>query len=178
MRTCEYCGASYTSKVNRPTKWCSPICGQRGRAAEAGRAARPPAVVAGQRKCTSCLVVKPVSEFHHRTRRGGAPIPRCKDCTAAYMRARTQTDAFREQRYQKKYGVTLAWYEETLAAQGGVCAICQRPETGAGRSERLNIDHCHTTGKARGLLCFHCNSAIGHLQDNTEWMARAITYVQ
>lgn len=59
-------------------------------------------------------------------------------------------------------------------AQGGVCKICRRPET---QRKRLAVDHCHTTGAVRGLLCITCNAEIGHLLDDPEIIRRAADYV-
>lgn len=72
------------------------------------------------------------------------------------------------------YNVTPAWYEATLQAQGGLCAICKQPQTAkhhSGTIRKLFIDHNHATGSARGLLCLKCNSSIGHIEKNR---ARAV----
>ena len=66
----------------------------------------------------------------------------------------------------RKYGITLEQYNQMLDAQGGVCAICKKPETAKGNhgtARELAVDHCHDTGKVRGLLCSQCNTAIGKL---------------
>jgi hypothetical protein len=66
-------------------------------------------------------------------------------------------------------------YKAIFAAQNGACAICQgRPK--AGRS--LDIDHCHTSGKVRGLLCGKCNKAIGGFADNPELLRTAADYLE
>ena len=74
-----------------------------------------------------------------------------------------------------KYGMTLEDFEALLAKQEGVCAACGKPETRlAGRGKLnlkprpLSVDHNHTTGEVRGLLCFSCNLALGHLEDNLD----------
>jgi hypothetical protein len=59
-----------------------------------------------------------------------------------------------------KDGITLAEYKVRLARQGGGCAICRR--TGA----RFHVDHCHLTGRVRGILCQCCNHAIGLIRGN------------
>jgi hypothetical protein len=55
--------------------------------------------------------------------------------------------------YRSRLGLTQADYDRLLAAQGGVCAICERPP----KTRRLHVDHDHKSGKVRGLLCFTCN---------------------
>jgi hypothetical protein len=93
-------------------------------------------------------------------------------------------EANREFMYKKNYqGMTIAAYEQMLAAQGGVCAICKRPErhtdnTGTGRLRNLNVDHDHTTNEVRGLLCSACNQAIGLLEDNLDYVMNAGIYLE
>jgi len=64
---------------------------------------------------------------------------------------------------KKKYGITQSEYLEILVAQNYVCAVCKRDEV---RDAALAVDHCHVTGKIRGLLCTKCNTAIGLLDDS------------
>lgn len=69
---------------------------------------------------------------------------------------------------KKKFGITLEEYEALFVAQGGVCAICHRPETSRYRDtvRLMAVDHNHETQKIRGLLCSWCNLAIGYLKDD------------
>lgn len=78
------------------------------------------------------------------------------------------------------YGITLAQYDEMLAEQGGKCAICRGAEPGARwkGSPYFSVDHCHTTGKVRGLLCAECNKGLGHFKDETISLIRAAEYVR
>lgn len=64
--------------------------------------------------------------------------------------------------------------------QGDLCAICGRPETRKQRGviQALSIDHCHSTGRFRGLLCEACNKVLGFMEDNPERLQRAIDYLQ
>ena len=75
-------------------------------------------------------------------------------------------DAERGRHLMREYGITLEQYAEMEAKQGGLCAICKQPETQErkGVKYRLAVDHCHKTGKVRGLLCFKCNSAMGSFE--------------
>ena len=81
-----------------------------------------------------------------------------------------------------EYGITLVEYEVLLAKQNGVCAICQQPEKTLDKKSnslrRLAVDHCHTTSKIRGLLCFYCNTGIGKFGDNPQLIERAAEYVR
>jgi Recombination endonuclease VII len=75
---------------------------------------------------------------------------------------------------RKKYGITLEQYQAMLEKQNGVCAVggehCK-----SGRA--LSVDHDHTTGKLRGLLCGNCNRGIGYLQDDPELIRAALEYI-
>ena len=74
---------------------------------------------------------------------------------------------------KKKYSITVEDYTRMSEEQGGVCWICKRTtDTG-----NLHIDHCHETGKVRGLLCGKCNRAIGCLDHSPELLKRAIEYL-
>lgn len=81
----------------------------------------------------------------------------------------------RSKRLQVRYGLTAEQYDAALAKQDGGCAICRLPSRDG---RRLAVDHCHYTGKLRGLLCFHCNTAIGNLGDSAEKVARAVEYLR
>jgi hypothetical protein len=104
---------------------------------------------------------------------------------AAYMKEWRQKqleaneDYFRDADYQKRYGVSLEWYNQKLAEQGGNCAIHGGPETTRikGKVIRLAVDHCHITGKARGLLCKECNGAIGQLHHDPARATAAAEYL-
>lgn len=82
----------------------------------------------------------------------------------------------------KLYGLSEQQYADMLAAQGGVCAICDQDEPSAhgrtGKQFRLSVDHCHVTGRIRGLLCQKCNRAIGLLGDDAELLRKAIEYLE
>jgi hypothetical protein len=87
----------------------------------------------------------------------------------------------REFQMRALYGVTPQQYAALLERQGDVCAICQRPETRTdktGNVYRLSVDHCHETGRVRGLLCRACNSGIGLFSDDDDRLERAARYLR
>jgi len=87
---------------------------------------------------------------------------------------RKHPDKARNQQLKRDYGITLEEYNERLEFQGGVCAICKCPPTGR---FQLAVDHCHSTGMIRGLLCSFCNHGIGNFRDDVERLASAISYL-
>jgi len=76
---------------------------------------------------------------------------------------------------QKRYGITIKDYKQLEMAQGGRCAICGGPPSGRGR---LHLDHNHSTGRIRGLLCSTCNVGIGGLRDSTDLLMAAVEYLK
>lgn len=88
-------------------------------------------------------------------------------------------DYFRDKDLQKNYGVNMAWYNAEFEKQNGVCAICFKPETAIikGKLLPLSVDHCHDTGKVRGLLCRRCNNGIGHMKHDVRLLQNAINYL-
>lgn len=106
----------------------------------------------------------------------------CKNCLAdrqrKYRKKRTpeywQTKD-RKYTIKKLYGLSVEDVEAMDARQGGVCAICATPPTSA---KYLHIDHCHSTGKVRGLLCNGCNRALGFINDRPEVAEAAARYLR
>lgn len=116
----------------------------------------------------------------------------CKVCTAKLQKAKnSNTKEYRSEyarnkrvvnpeyfyKYEKKrrfsrYGITEDIYDDMLSEQDNECSICKNEFT-----KRPHIDHCHTTGVVRGLLCGQCNTALGLFKDSEENLANAIKYL-
>jgi hypothetical protein len=79
-------------------------------------------------------------------------------------------DYYADRALQNKYGVSLAEKAAMYEAQGGLCLICKE-------ADATELDHCHTSGEIRGLLCIPCNTAIGLLKDDPARMLRAAEYI-
>ena len=75
----------------------------------------------------------------------------------------------------KEFGLTIEDYDQMLLKQGEVCKICEKQ---CSSGKRLAVDHCHTTGKVRGLLCSRCNQGLGHFQDDSGRLLIAAAYLQ
>jgi hypothetical protein len=89
----------------------------------------------------------------------------CNICT----NARSRNNALKRQ-----YGIGQGEYEAILTQQGGVCSICGELPSG---DKSLSVDHCHTTGDVRGLLCGKCNMGIGLFSDDLDLLASAASYL-
>lgn len=76
-----------------------------------------------------------------------------------------------------RYGITLEDYNRMFEQQERKCAIC-RNDFGTEIKNRPHVDHDHSTGKVRGLLCHGCNNGLGSFQENVDKMAAAIAYLQ
>lgn len=104
---------------------------------------------------------------------------------AAYMRdysrkMRAANPDYHKSAFLKRhYGITIEQYNGMLASQSGCCAICLKPESNEirGKVVALAVDHCHTSGKVRALLCSSCNTALGLFNDDVELLAKARGYV-
>lgn len=130
-----------------------------------------------QRECRACGESKPLAQFHRHPRGKYGRNSKCKTCSAARSKIRyaqnreARIDAMRVLRYGLKPGE----YDAMLAAQGGVCALCDQVcPTG----RRLAVDHDHATGAVRGLLCQFCNQGLGFFRDDTSLLLRAIEYLE
>jgi len=84
-------------------------------------------------------------------------------------------------RLKKVYGITEETYNQAWKDQGHACFICHRdPREFKGKKWQHNpcVDHCHETGKIRGLLCRNCNTHISRwLRDDPNMTARVIEYL-
>lgn len=110
-------------------------------------------------------------EFDFTTREGRIAYQReRRKATPHLEKARALRDSF---------SLSLEEYQEMLDRQNGKCAICDQPETHMrnGKLKALAVDHCHSTGRIRGLLCSDCNTGIGKLKDSPEVLLSAIRYL-
>ncbi len=145
------------------------------------------------KRCPRCGQVKSKKEFYLRRSteyRQARLESSCKECQKAVQKVRRErygkgdqsVISFRAGKGSERLFISRTAYNRMLEQQGGVCAICQQPETTMHRKSgvvhRLSIDHDHITGVVRGLLCRRCNLAVGLLRDDPEHMWRTIEYLQ
>lgn len=148
-----------------------------------------PSKVDGQVITSGCLGMKPDSEVSVMTRWRRDNPERALDYQRKYE-SENREDINRKRRaYRKrnpnicraqwlrqKCGVSLEWYDAKFDEQEGKCAICGAPSSS--KQKRLAVDHCHTTGNNRGLLCFRCNTVLEKVESMPDFFERAVEYLK
>lgn len=132
--------------------------------------------------CSRCGVEKALVEFrkHKGTKSGyGAQCAPCWNDYKIQWRKNNRDKQVQQNHRErlKRYGLTQEEFDLLSKEQGGLCPICLTDQGTDGDGE-WSIDHCHETGRVRGLLCGQCNRAIGLLRDDTASLARAIAYLE
>lgn len=126
--------------------------------------------------CTICgLLKKYPDDFYQGQGR------QCRSCKYERYKHWYKTPrgkyVIRRHNLKRLFGITPEQYDRLLAKQSGVCAICGRhPDPSEPR--RFHVDHCHSTGRVRGILCGQCNSGIGKLKDDPALLERAAAYLR
>lgn len=139
--------------------------------------------------CRLCNIELPVSRFSIRDKNKGTLRTECKTCLANERKKSPRHGMWHKENKEKvtnynmklglkrNYGMSYQEYVDLLDAQGGMCAICGTDKF-MGVGKRAHVDHCHATGKVRGLLCNLCNVGIGALKENTETLRNALDYIE
>ena len=129
------------------------------------------------RECVKCNEDLSLKHFYFRiNEKSGTKYyhSRCIKCFNVY-----DYNSDKNSKLKKAYGITLDQYNEMLSKQDGKCMICLSDNNGFynKKPKAFAVDHCHTTGKIRGLLCGDCNTGIGLLKDNIDLLNNAIKYL-
>lgn len=188
VRTCsiEGCG-----KAQFCRGWCAAHYSRWQRHGDPLHAKRhsPQPPDAAQRWCPKCKTY--VASELFGIRQNGRPGGYCKACVATYEIEYRSTEAGARSRRRAKrrwiednreyflmrnYGIGLAEYEAMWDAQDAKCAICGTENAGT-RTDWLVVDHCHDSNVVRGLLCVHCNLAIGQMADDPARLRAAADYL-
>ena len=115
------------------------------------------------KRCSRCHIDKNVTEFGPKKSNKNGLEARCKACRAKIERT-------------NKYKLSESEIEQMSQKQNHCCAICSAPQSSF--KNKLAIDHCHKTGKVRGLLCSNCNHALGKFKDKISILKKAIEYLR
>lgn len=122
------------------------------------------------KECNKCKKVKPLDEFYKNPKATTKPRSTCKACHIQH-----RNTIGRERQLKKRYGITVKDYNNLFEIQKGCCAICRKHQSQLKVS--LAVDHDHSNGIIRGLLCYNCNSGLGRFKDNTDLLINAIKYL-
>jgi hypothetical protein len=144
--------------------------------------------------CPKCKVVKKQNEFAADRSRFDGLQTYCKTCNSIkhkkhrdanpekyktgivrVKKYNSKQEASRAYSLSSKYGITIQDYEDMLLKQNYKCAICEKEFISR---KKTYIDHCHSKGHVRGLLCQNCNIALGHIKDNITTLNSMIKYLQ
>lgn len=131
-----------------------------------------------EKQCKKCKCTLPIDKFQKDVSKKDGVRPECKTCTAAKRKERYNVQSVRVNNLNKKFKGKdpIKFYEDSFKKQKGCCAICSSPENG--RYNHLSIDHDHSTGVLRGLLCNNCNRALGLFKDNADVLLKAVDYLR
>lgn len=158
---CEQCSGAFETTKNRKRRFCSPEC---------NIAAQNAARETTQDEWRTCIVCE--RAFQPKQIRG-VGRSYCSDTCRGKARYR-----------RRKFGTSQKYYADYDALfekQDGKCGICGEPETikdgRNGKRKKLALDHCHSSGKLRGLLCTGCNTGLGCFADDRTRLSAAITYL-
>jgi len=125
------------------------------------------------RVCTTCESFKPASEYtlerDIRAFGGVSMRSKCRPCNEL-----RKYKGF----IKRTYGISYKDYIGMQELQGNRCAICKSSESSNKRTDRFFVDHCHATGKVRGLLCSKCNHGLGHFNDSPKLLLNAVKYLE
>jgi hypothetical protein len=130
--------------------------------------------------CPKCGDEKDPGEFDFIDRETEKRASWCKTCVRkgvkVYQGTATAKQKRRAYQLRKLYNMTIEQYDQILADQRGLCAICGTDKAGRGRL--FYVDHDHVTGRVRGLVCNSCNRALGLFKDNLDILRSAVTYME
>lgn len=129
--------------------------------------------------CFSCKQELSLDSFYLRKTRVNQSQSECKECTrvrrAKWWKSEAGKLSSQNTKLKRRFGITLQQFNEMLSERNNQCQICGAKESCLGHS--LAVDHCHTTGQIRGLLCKACNVGLGNFKDNTKFLQAAIQYL-
>jgi hypothetical protein len=139
------------------------------------------------RKCSACGKKLPTTEFYSDPRVKSGLRRRCRKCHSRknYESRKTSDARHAQPEYERvarfrKFGLTEDEWQAMRKRQKDRCKICGQRETlkSKGQVKNLCIDHCHDTGKVRGLLCNRCNTSIGWFNDDPKLLRSAVAYLE
>lgn len=127
--------------------------------------------------CTSCKQEKPLDSYSTNKMGKDKKQPMCKACLLDRQRKRRSGRNTAQLKYQ--YGLTLEQYNGLLTSQDNKCFICKSDfDFNSMGAKHPCIDHNHTTGQVRSILCRNCNTALGHAKESISILEAMIYYIK
>lgn len=130
--------------------------------------------------CKLCLQEKSTDEFYSFYDKWADKNyvgARCKPCHQQYRRdSLTTTRNRKAEKLKLRYGLTFEQWEQIREVENYACMICGITEDEMGK--KLDVDHCHDTGKVRGVLCNPCNNVLGTARDSIDILIAAAKYLE
>jgi hypothetical protein len=129
------------------------------------------------KQCPECSLKKPISEFYKDKYRPDGFRNRCKACEKIRSKKWSTYNPHKRKiiNLRNKYGLTLTQFEEIKQQQNGKCMICNDI---LDNGSKTHVDHCHKTGKVRGVLCVQCNHGLGKFKDSIKILQSAVIYLK
>lgn len=128
--------------------------------------------------CRKCKVEKRNVEFNQNIRNKDNLTSYCKECNNKQSTEWVNQNEYKAKNnaLKKKYGVGQVWYDAQIIKQNFSCCCCGTHQSEL--TKALAVDHCHTSGAVRGLLCHGCNVALGFAKDSPELLRRLALYLE
>ncbi|KKK82008.1 hypothetical protein LCGC14_2807690 [marine sediment metagenome] len=130
-----------------------------------------------KKKCRKCKIEKKLSEFYKTNQNSFGYTSQCKQCRRKTVSSyrKNNKSKINATRIKSTYGITIDEWKSLFEKQKGCCAICETHQSKEVRT--FHTDHCHTTGKVRGLLCRACNHAVGNIKEDINIALRLVDYI-
>jgi thiol-disulfide isomerase/thioredoxin len=129
----------------------------------------------GLKICSNCKEIKTIDNYNFYKKSAVGLASWCNTCRKEHRTLNIDKSYIAV--IKRKYGISEEEYIQILKKFDNKCGICSSTDSG-GRSKRMSLDHCHKTGKIRGILCHSCNTGLGLLKDSTEILQKAIDYLE
>ncbi len=156
----------------------APSVEARAKAAELNRA-KPKKVrpICSEQGCEAVSQSKGLCKPHYDKQHRSSPELKQRRQEQVDAQIAEDPNFYRRQNI-RRYGITLEEAEILAHENCNLCAICQTLPTGRGASNKLHVDHCHASGMVRSMLCYGCNTGLGHFKENVTIMLSAIEYLR
>jgi len=132
----------------------------------------------GYKWCPGCQEQLEIEKFGKNKTTNDGYVAYCRPChNKNCQESLRRNGGSRNYHFRRRYGITGADADALIEQQGGICPLCQEVPRDKLKN-KWHVDHDHETGRIRGMLCHHCNTALGNFRDDVKILARAIKYLE